>query len=45
MNDPKTKDKESDITKKLNEVYGPSPVLSILDELKELLDDKEQYPW
>ena len=39
MVDPKTKAKEE----KTEEVYGPSPVLSILAELKELLDDKEVY--
>jgi len=36
-------------TEKSTEVYGPSPVLSILDlqqeELQELLKDQENYPW
>lgn len=30
------------------EVYGPSPILTvlpILKELEELLNDKEEYPW
>ncbi len=41
MNDDKTKTETK-------EVYGPSPVTSVmglLKELQELLDDKERYPW
>ena len=38
MNDPKTKTKDS---KPTEEVYDPS----IVEELLELLNDKEEYRW
>ena len=41
MSDEKTK--ALVVQQKEKEVYGPSPILSILAELKELLDDKEVY--
>jgi hypothetical protein len=44
MADTKTKVKSKKVLES-KEVYGPSPVLFILKDLKELLDDNEQYPW
>jgi len=41
MSDDTTKTKE--LVKSDKETYGPSPVLSLLAELQELLDDKEEY--
>jgi hypothetical protein len=41
MSDTKTKTKE--LVKSEKETYGPSPLLSILADLKELLDDTEEY--
>jgi hypothetical protein len=42
MSDTKTKEQPK------SEVYGPSPVLVVLElqqELQELLNDQENYPW
>jgi hypothetical protein len=49
MSDNKTKAKPKDEIlpmqkQKVGEEYGPSPILGLLKELQELLDDKEEYP-
>jgi hypothetical protein len=49
MNDDKKSQNSTPAPEKPKEiVYGPSPVMQLLtlqQELEELLNDKEHYPW